>query len=783
MILFKKALRSIWNNKNSYFACIILISIGVMIYVSLGVSVKDLDSSKTKYYKDYRLADIFATVSSIPKTEENTLLKIEGIEDVQFRHIYDAKVNMPNNNKLITIRLISYDTSTPNHINEIIRTGNDFYSENDILISKQFLEIHNLNIGDSINIIIDGKEKNFNICGTAESPEYVYTIKDAKEMIPDPSTFSVAYIPLENLADLINKHDIYNDINFILKDGYTYSDVKVILEDELNKFGLQQIIEQKDQISVAMLDAEIKSNTSMTTTIPFVFIFIAVIILYIMLKRVIEQDRIQIGTLKAFGYTNTKIVNHYLFYGLITGFLGGLLGNIVGYFLAGTFSDMYKTFFSLPLITKSSVTKYILVGFSISILSGLFGAYMGVKGITKLLPSEAMRPVAPKATSQNFIKYFPFLKYILNSNGYMALRNISRNKFRSVFIVMGITFSFGILAFIGSFPTMIDTLILNQYTKVQLYDAKVNFNTSVNYTEAIESIINIDGVKNTEGLLEIPVQLKNKHKKQSIMITGIPYDSQFYKIYDDDKRINILPSKKGIILSSKLAKDLQAKKGDILYIKSNISKDDIKIIVDDIVTQNLGSSCYMELNYLSEIFNLSKTATSVILKTDDINYLKDFLEESKNVGYIEDKKSSVEKYKDYLELSNYMLNVMSLMGIIVAFAIIYNTATISLSERKREFATLRVIGMQIEQVGSIMSFEYWILSFCGIVLGFPFTSILKQTVSNLMEMDMFSLPTYTPPSAYLIGLIGCILAVLISNLMSINKIKYFDMVEVLKERE
>lgn len=783
MILFKKALRSIWNNKNSYFACIILISIGVMIYVSLGVSVKDLDSSKTKYYKDYRLADIFATVSSIPKTEENTLLKIEGIEDVQFRHIYDAKVNMPNNNKLITMRLISYDTSIPNHINEIIRTGNDFYSENDILISKQFLEIHNLNIGDSINIIIDGKEKNFNICGTAESPEYVYTIKDAKEMIPDPSTFSVAYVPLENLADLINKHDIYNDINFILKDGYTYSDVKVILEDELNKFGLQQLIEQKDQISVAMLDAEIKSNTSMTTTIPFVFIFIAVIILYIMLKRVIEQDRIQIGTLKAFGYTNTKIVNHYLFYGLITGFLGGLLGNIVGYFLAGTFSDMYKTFFSLPLITKSSVTKYILVGFSISILSGLFGAYMGVKGITKLLPSEAMRPVAPKATSQNFIKYFPFLKYILNSNGYMALRNISRNKFRSVFIVMGITFSFGILAFIGSFPTMIDTLILNQYTKVQLYDAKVNFNTSVNYTESIESIINIDGVKNTEGLLEIPVQLKNKHKKQSIMITGIPYDSQFYKIYDDDKRINILPSKKGIILSSKLAKDLQAKKGDILYIKSNILKDDIKIIVDDIVTQNLGSSCYMELNYLSEIFNLSKTATSVILKTDDINYLKDFLEESKNVGYIEDKKSSVEKYKDYLELSNYMLNVMSLMGIIVAFAIIYNTATISLSERKREFATLRVIGMQIEQVGSIMSFEYWILSFCGIVLGFPFTSILKQTVSNLMEMDMFSLPTYTPPSAYLIGLIGCILAVLISNLMSINKIKYFDMVEVLKERE
>lgn len=783
MILFKKALRSIWNNKNSYFACIVLISIGVMIYVSLGVSVKDLELSKTKYYKDYRLADIFARVTSIPKTEENKFLKIEGIEDVQFRYVYDAKIDIPSNNKLITLRLISYDTSVPNHINEIIRTGNDFYSENDILISKQFLEIHNLNIGDSINIIIDGKEKTFNICGTAESPEYVYTIKDAKEMIPDPSTFSIAYIPLENLANLINKHDVYNDINFILKDGYTYNNVKVVLEDELNKFGLQQLIEQKDQISVAMLDSEIKSNTSMTTSIPFVFIFISIIILYIMLKRVIEQDRIQIGTMKAFGYTNIKIINHYLFYGLVTGLFGALFGNIIGYFLAGAFSDMYKTFFSLPLIIKSSVTKYILVGFLISILSGLFGAYMGVKGITKLLPSEAMRAVAPKVTNKNFVKYFPFVIYILNSNGYMALRNISRNKFRSLFIILGIMFSFGILAFIGSFPSMIDTLVLNQYSKIQLYDAKVNFDTSVKYIEGVQSIIDIDGVKNAEGLLEIPVQLKNKHKKQSIMITGIPENSEFYRIYDDDKRINLAPSKKGIILSSKLAKDLEAKKGDILYIKSNILKDDIKIIVDNIVTQNLGSSCYIDLNYLSEIFNLPKTATSIILKTDNINYLKDFLKESKNVVYIEDKKSNVEKYKEYLELSNYMLNVMFCMGIIVAFAIIYNTATISLSERKREFATLRVLGMQIEQVGSIMSFEYWILSFCGIILGIPFTSILKQSISNVMEMDMFSLPTYTPPSAYLIGLIGCILAVLISNLMSINKIKYFDMVEVLKERE
>jgi putative ABC transport system permease protein len=130
-----------------------------------------------------------------------------------------------------------------------------------------------------------------------------------------------------------------------------------------------------------------------------------------------------------------------------------------------------------------------------------------------------------------------------------------------------------------------------------------------------------------------------------------------------------------------------------------------------------------------------------------------------------------------------MMVVMEFMAIIVAFAIIYNTSTVSLSERKREYATLRVMGMQIKEVAQIMNIEHWILCIMGMVLGIPFTRLLKIAVKEMVDVDLFTFPVSTEMTAYIGGAAGCILAVIIANKTSEKYIKKFDMVEVLKERE
>ena len=332
-MLIRKAVRSILVNKRSYMACIWLVAVGVLFLTIMSNVSSGLRISRDAYFKDNKLADVFSTVAAIPKAEEGRLLGIEGIKEVSFQNVVDARVVLDDRDKVVILRINSIDEGIPNPINAVTRTGSGFYADNDIIISEPFLSANNLSVGDSIDIILEGKQITFRICGTGESPQYVYTSKSAKEMLPDPSVFGVAYLQEKAMNNYLGKQEVYNTANFILWDGYSFDDVKMLLEDELSKFGLIQILEQKYLPSVVMLDSRVDGITTLSSTIPYAFIAMAVIVLYMTLKRVIELDRAQIGTLKALGYSNLIILAHYMFFGLVTGTIGSLAGIILGTFL------------------------------------------------------------------------------------------------------------------------------------------------------------------------------------------------------------------------------------------------------------------------------------------------------------------------------------------------------------------------------------------------------------------------------------------------------------------
>ncbi|MCL2699645.1 MAG: FtsX-like permease family protein, partial [Defluviitaleaceae bacterium] len=290
-------------------------------------------------------------------------------------------------------------------------------------------------------------------------------------------------------------------------------------------------------------------------------------------------------------------------------------------------------------------------------------------------------------------------------------------------------------------------------------------------------------VTRAEGLLEIPVQLRNRHISQGIMLTGIYQSSALFRIADTNKGTAYPPPTDSIILSNAAAHQLNVVAGDIITISSPLLRDDIPIPVSRVVEQNLGSGAYMEIGAMSALFGLPKTATAVILDTDNLPYLKEFLKGAQNAAAVNDKESTLQKYQDMMAMYSSIYIILQVMCAAVAFAIIYNTATISLSERKREYATLRVLGMTVNEVCEIMDFEYWVLSVIAMMLGVPFALFLNDSVNTMMETDMFSMPSTLPASAYMVGAAGCVAAVMLSNYSAKRRIRTFDMVEVLKERE
>ena len=786
MILFRKAVRAVWNNKKAYLSCVLLVAIAIYMMVSMGSASDALDGAASRYYKNNRLADVFANVNSLPGGMISSLKQIDGIDEVQARLVYDARVIMPGNSKIIWLRLISYDTAyegTPLNAPDV--TGRQLAGENDIWIGRSFLEIHRLEVGGALTVITGGREVALNIAGLADSPEYVYAVRDPHDLFPDNEAFGIAYISVNDLSLLLNKAGSFNDLTFSLKNGYTFDDVKDDLNTALAPYGLTALYARKDQFSYSMLAAEIKQDKAMSYTIPIMFSGISAVVLFLMLKRVIEQERTQIGTLKTFGYRNFEIIAHYLMYGLVSSLVGGALGVLLGSMSIGALVDMYTQYFVLPDIRNTVEPGLAGAGMAIAGASGVVGAYFGAKPALKLSPADAMRPPAPPAVKGDIMKTLPFLRFLLTSRGSMSIRNIQRSKARSVFILLGITFSFGMLAMMCPMMTMMSDMVLSKYEYIEAYDAKLILIQPVSVTDAVQQAMKLPGVTTAEPLREIPAEIRLSNRKESAVLTGIKPETMLYHIYDDQKRINLPLPDSGIILNAFTADKLGAAAGSRVFIKTAYNKDEISVIVRDVVHQNMTAASYMEYGALNRMFRLTDSADSVMVRTADMEGLKTSLNDTKNVSTIEDTYSSVANFNQQMNTYSSIVWIILILGTALAFAIIYNSATISLSEKKREYATLRVLGMQVKEVCEISNFEYWLLFAAGCALGVPFGQFLLNSENALIStyMENFSMPAQIPLWGYAMALLGCMAAVILSNMSAKRTIKKLDMVEVLKERE
>ena len=782
-MLLRKAARAIWANKASYLACMFLIAIGILMFSAMNTAGAGLSTSAAAFYRDYAMADVFAKVDGMPVSSAGRILDVEGVLAADMRYVADVRVEMAEDTgDIITLRLVAADPETQS-LNRLMITGNEWSAGSDVILNPAFFNAQGFTFGDEISVVYSGRMVTYRICGTALCPEHVYLVRGASEMMPDPTTFGVGYITMEGMASLNSSPGVANDIVIKLADGYAFDDVKTALEDALAPFGLNELVEKKDQISYNFVELELTSIRSMASSLPLVFLMMAAVVLYLMMKRVIEQERTQIGVLKAFGYSGTQIALHYMCYGAVTGVVGGLLGCILGFYMSEFYFYMFMEFFYMPPMPEGFRPYYFVVGMIMAVIGGLLGAFMGTLKATRITPAEAMRPESPKPVKYDIVGRIGFLKYILTSRGSMALRSITRNPGRSGFIVLGVTFSFGLLTISGSLNGMVDKMMFSQFTYIQLYGVKISLNRPIRYEAAAEAGYAVDSVTLAEGLLEIPAELKHRHLKHGNLLTGIAADSALYKICDTNTLATYPPPTDGVILTNYIANKLRAAPGDMILVSSPLLADDAPVYVSGVIEQNMGSGVYMEIGALSEIFGLPKAATSIILNTDDLPYLKEHLKNGENISAIDDKDSTLRKIRDMMGAYSSMYFIMEIMSALVGFAIIYNTSAISLSERKREYATLRVVGLAVEEVSGIMNFEYWVLGAIGMALGAPFARYLNSAMNAMMDTSSFSAPSALDPSAYLSGIIGSGGAILLSGWMARRKIRRFDMVEVLKERE
>lgn len=788
-MLWRKFLRDLKENKGAYIACISIIVLGLMVFTSFSIVLDNLQLSQRNFYYNQNFAHGFAEVQALPYNQLDNLRSLEGIKDLQGRLIKDVRVILPGREENIYLRLVSVDPDTTNPVNGV-RLEMGVPLENDILniwIDNKFFAANKLELNETIEIIAGGKKRGLTIAGVGISPEFMYAMRTASDLFPKPEEFGIAYMPYDIMKTLFEERDTVNSIVFTLKPDVTYKTVENTLKPELQSYGLKSIFPQKDQTSHIMLSQELEQLKSMGKTLPVVFLSVASMILYIMLKRMIENQRGQIGILKAIGYTRREIMMHYMSYALAVGLAGGILGGVLGIALSHPFTALYQQYFNIPGLASKFSFSSLILSLVLPLIFCSFAGYRGSKGVLTLDPAEAMKPpILPRGKNVLLERITLFWK-MLTVQGKMAVRNIFRNPGRSFFVFLGMMFTFALLGMSWSMWELSEEMLFAQFEKVETYDLKISLERPLNQNQVERELSRIPGVNRVESKAEVPVTLKNKWHKKDLVLLGLPSQGELHKILDINDR-QITPPHKGIIISQRLAQLLDASPGSTLTLESLMLKDPDKpkdVEVVGIIPQYLGLNAYMEIESLQNLLDQGPFATTIMLKMneDKIPLLHQKYKDSAVITGIEDRLRMFQQLKTLMASFSGTIYIFMLIGVIVGFAIIYNSSIITLSERSRELASMRVLGMTEKEVLSVITFEQWFLAFFGMLAGIPFTKLLLVSMAQSLSNDVYSMPSSMGTMSIVVAFFVTIISILIAQGVAAKKIRLLQIAEVLKARE
>lgn len=786
LILLKKMIRDLNKSKGQFISILIIVILGVALYTGMNATFKNLSDVSEKYYSEYRMGDLWI---EFYKTPESVIQKIEKLPYVKMateRIVKEAKLSSPGEN--VTARLITLPDVKRDIVNDLIINSGQYFSQvddNQCLVEEEFFKAHGLKLGDTITPIVNGNEVKLIVVGTVKSPEYVYILKDNGQMIPDNSRFGIIYIKKSFGQSIFDFNGSINNVSLLLKNGVDVDDAKENIKKELENYGVTSVIARENQLSYSMLDQEIEALKSVGGLFPIIFFVIAAVIIYIMMSRIIENQRTQIGVMKALGYGNTQVLFHYLGFSLFIGIIGSAIGAVVGMYLGVAYTELMNMNFHLPSTDVKLYPELVIPASILTLFFCLFAGYRSCKLVFRIMPSEAMKQKAPKTGKSVFIEEIEFIWKRLSHSWKIILRNIFRNLKRTLMISIGIIFSSAILFITIGMIESFQFMMSEQYQSINNYDIKASFSRFLN-EEEISIIKNIPHIADVEPMVETGMEISNGWIKKDIGFKALINNPTMYKVTDDDgNSVNLTDT--GIFVPEKLATQINAKVGDRVYLKSIYpGKEKKEVTIKGFIAQYMGLSAYGSMNSMNYLLGEGMVANTVVIKLDSASseqLVKEKLNEIPVINSVLTKEDEYKTLQNQLATSMAFMYILIVLAAIMAVAVVYNITTINIFERQRELATLKVLGLYSNEVKKLIFNENYLITIFGIIVGLPVGYGMGSIVMQMFDSDAFTIPFITSSKTYIFATVLTLLFTFLANNFQSRKIKSINMVEVLKSNE
>lgn len=785
-ILFRKLFRDIRETKGQFISILVVVVLGVAFYSGINSTFRNLSEASTKYYSDYRFGDIWVDFYKAPQSVVEKVKALPYVKKAAGRIVKDAAIKIDGENA--TVRFITLPNVKQDIVNDIVIKSGRYFSgdeNNQCLVDEDFFTAHKLKEGDYIYPIVNGNKIKMKVIGSVKSPEFVYALKDSSDLMPDSRKFGIIYIKNSFGQSIFDFNSSINNISMVLSDNKNIKDAKDDIKKVLKNFGVTNVTDREDQLSSSMLSQEIKQMKSMGSSFPVMFFIVAAVIIYIMMGRMVENQRTQIGVLKALGFTNWQLFLHYLSYSVLVAVVGSILGSILGMYIGIGFTTMENMYFKLPLKTMKIYVDLALPASLLTLFFCIIAGYNSCRTVFKIMPSEAMRSKAPSIGKKVLIEKVRIIWKNINHTWKIILRNIFRNKKRTLMTSIGVIFCTAMLLIALGMKDSVDYMVNQQYENIQNYDIKVSFSKLQNVQQLID-LKNIPHVVKMEPVLETAVEVTNGWRKKTIGFTALIEEPEMYRVVDKYGNSVSLPEG-GILIPQKLAEQLGVGAYDKAYIRSLLPGKKKKIIeIKGIIQEYMGLSAYSNIKGVNYILGEGMVANSAVLKLDSSNAekeVKDKLEDMAMVSSIQSKTDSKNSFTKNLASMNLSIGVMIALSAVLSIAVVYNITTINIFERQRELATLKVLGFKDGEVKRLIFNENYIITMLGIAIGLPLGKWLGEFLMKISSTDNMDIPFVINYQAYIIAAVLTILFTALANFVLMKKIRSINVVEILKSRE
>mgnify|MGYP004651154261 FL=1 len=815
--LLKHIFMKIKDNYKRFLSLICMAFLGVGFYAGIQSSSPDMLKTLDNFYDENNVYDI-SVISNVGLTEDD-LLKLSKIKNVELAiniQEKDTYLEIEENNYVV--KLIEYNSQMNN---VYIKEGRLPKNNNEVSVDNALLENNNLKLGDYITI--DGKK--YSIVGNVISPlyfsaerpnsnlgsgkvdYYIYVYNGSLDL----EAYSNIYITVKGAKKYLTNSDSYKKlINNVKKDIDLIKDKQQdIRYDEL----YSDIIETSEMYDISIDESKfIKpkwyiydrlDNTSYKELInasdnlkkignifPIIFFAISVLVSLISMMRMIEEDRVENGTLKSLGYNSFHITLKYVIYSLLATTIGSSVGAIFGsYIIPSVIWNIYKKIFFIPKFIYLLKSDYNALGLWICILCICGTSVIVCIKNLREVPANLMRPKAPKSGKKILLERINFIWKKLKFSDKITIRNIFRYKSRVITTVLGIAGCTSlILAGFGLKDSIKDVTDF-QFNNIIKYDKMLMTNESINQIDIEKELLNDDKVENYTNVNTQNIKvLFNDEEQEVTMITPDDFNNISKSIsLIDLKTNNIIDniSDNSCIISEKTAKLLDIDVGDkISLLDNDNNKYDIKVsyIIKNYINQYL----YINKNTYNNLFNNYKINSILISLKDEDKNSKEFDKKYISNGYAltivdnDDIKSSM---NDMLGSIDSIVAILIIAAASLAFVVLYNLSNINISERKREIATLKVLGFYPSEVDKYINRETVLLTILGIGIGLLFGSYLSHFIISTCEPDYIMFDRHVYTLSYFYSLFITVIFTIVVTIVTHFNLKKINMVTSLKNVE